>query len=409
MATATDTFSVTVTNVPPTLAVVNAQAVTEGELLSITDLGLVTDPGFENLAMATQETFNYTVSWGDGTSIDVGEVTVHTTGSPGVFTGGSFNSSHRFAADGLYTVAVTVTDDDGGSVTTSFEVNVDPLQETIREDPDVYIYASPRASPPVFPQPARVHKLTADRAPPEFLLRNADYNPSGLDFGASADDYLVLRPVMSNGQEGWSYRLPDDALKNLPEILRRLPDDHYRVYKVRGDGPDRLIRDVYVRQGVVIDYGDASEGVLDRPPQSKSPDQPEALPPGPPGSKDIPGDVNQGDTSPFTTIDEAWAGWGEAEHGSSSSIVESPDRGATSASDDAVLPGSTKSDSPPPALDSHTEEASTEEAAIGVSAALLSFRLRAGWHQQLDAAMSQFQGSPGGRHRRVGHRPGQPR
>ena len=367
-STATASFQVIVTNVPPTLAVVNAQTITEGELLSITNLGLLTDPGFDNLAMATQETFNYIVNWGDGTWSDVGEVTVHTTGSPGVFTGGSFNGSHRFAADGLYTVAVTVTDDDGGSVTTSFEVNVDPLQETIREDPDVYIYASPRASPPVFIQPARVHKLTADRTPPEFLLRNADYNPSGLDFGTAAEDYVVLRPVMPNGQEGRSYRLPDDALENLPEILRRLPDDHYRVYKVRGDGPDRLIRDVYVRQHVVIDYGDASEGILDRPPQSQSPDQPEALPP---GSKDIPGDVNQGDTSPFTAIDEAWAGWDEAEYGSFSSIVESPDRGATSSSDGAVLPSSTKSDSPPPALDSHTEEASTEEAAIGVSAALV--------------------------------------
>ena len=396
----------TVTNVDPTLLVVNDQTVTEQDLLSIVDLGLVTDPGFANSAMGTSETFDYTIDWGDGTPNNIGEVTIDMSGSPGVSTDGSFDGSHRFSNDGLYTVAVTVMDDDGGRATASFLVDVEPRLDTIREDPEVHIYTTPKAAPPVFAKPARVSEPSEDRTPPELLLRNVDYRPSGLDFDAASENYVVLRQVMPDGQEGRSYRLPDGALENLPAILRRLPDDRYRIYQVRNDGPDRLIRDVYVRQGVVIDYGDASEGIFDRPPQSQSPEKSE---PSSPDSKDMPDGDHKGHTSPFETIDQAWARWDEAENHSSSFTVESPQRGATSSSDGAGLPSSAGSGSSPAPLEGQTDESPAEEAAVGVSAALLSFRLRAGWHQHLDVAMSQFKGSPDGRHRRVGQRPRQPR
>ena len=54
-----------------------------------------------------------TVNWGDGTeSLSIDQA------------GKSFDLNHTYTADGVYTVVVTVNDDDGGSHTDSFEVTV---------------------------------------------------------------------------------------------------------------------------------------------------------------------------------------------------------------------------------------------------------------------------------------------
>ena len=99
------------------------------------------------------------------------------------------------------------------------------------------------------------------------------------------------------------------------------------------------------------------------------------------GSQEMPEDTEQGNASEIEAIDRAWAGWHEAHLG---------------------VPAATGADMEPPA------PGLSDQAAVGVSAALLSFRLRSGWHQQLDAAMSKFKRSSAGR-RRGGPRPGQPR
>ena len=113
------TFEVTVNNVDPTLAVVGDQTVNEGATLSLTDLGTFTDPGF-----AATETFTYTINWGDGTATDGGPATIDVAGYPGQETIGSFDGSHVYADNGVYTVEVTVSDDDGGSDAETFLVKV---------------------------------------------------------------------------------------------------------------------------------------------------------------------------------------------------------------------------------------------------------------------------------------------
>ena len=63
------------------------------------------------------------------------------------------------------------------------------------------------------------------------------------------------------------YRLKDEALTDLRGLFATLPDDHYKIYLVRtDDNSRRLVIDVVVRRGRVVDPSDDSEGTRDRPP-----------------------------------------------------------------------------------------------------------------------------------------------
>ncbi len=128
------TFGVTIRNVAPLLEVVDNQTVVEGSPLSITDLGRIRDPGFDNPIRPggpSFETFTYTVDWGDGTAVDQGTATIDVIGAPGVFTRASFDGSHIYADNGTYTVTVTVLDDDGGPAVGTFQVVVSNALPTL--------------------------------------------------------------------------------------------------------------------------------------------------------------------------------------------------------------------------------------------------------------------------------------
>ncbi len=128
------TLQVTVNNVAPTLTVAPDQTVNEGSLLSITDIGKFTDPGFDNPANVpspTTETFTFSIDWGDGLPASSGVATIDSPGGPGVLTAGSFDSSHIYADNGVYKVAVTVTDDDGGSSVATFQVTVNNVAPSL--------------------------------------------------------------------------------------------------------------------------------------------------------------------------------------------------------------------------------------------------------------------------------------
>lgn len=129
--------AVFVSNVAPTLTVPGPQTVNEGGVLSLPDIGQFTDPGFNNPLNAgnvlnggeTTEDFTYEINWGDGSANSTGAATIDQLGSPGTSTAGSFDGSHIYADNGVYTVTVTVRDDDGGVTTSTFQVtvlNVDP-------------------------------------------------------------------------------------------------------------------------------------------------------------------------------------------------------------------------------------------------------------------------------------------
>ena len=108
-------------NVIPNLAAAANQSTTAGVELSL-QLGTFSDPGYSSSTAGTEETFDASVDWGDGsTSVPLIDVQ---PGGPGVATSGSLTSEHTYAGPGLYTVTVSLSDDDGGTVEKTFGVNV---------------------------------------------------------------------------------------------------------------------------------------------------------------------------------------------------------------------------------------------------------------------------------------------
>ncbi len=105
-----DTMTVTVNNVAPAVDAGPDAALTEGD--TFVSAGVFTDPG--------ADTFTGTVDYGDG----AGSVPLALNPD------GSFALSNLYQEDGTYTVAVTVTDDDGG-------VGVDTATVTVANAPPV--------------------------------------------------------------------------------------------------------------------------------------------------------------------------------------------------------------------------------------------------------------------------------
>ena len=131
----TDSFSVTVVNALPTL-VLAVSAQDEATPFTLTNLGVITDAGFDNASNpngASVETFTYSIDWGDGSAVDTGTATVDDVGgtTPGDLTDASLDGSHTYDDDGVYTVTVRVADDDmSGDFVTGVD-GVDFVEMTI--------------------------------------------------------------------------------------------------------------------------------------------------------------------------------------------------------------------------------------------------------------------------------------
>src|SRR5262249_25956225 len=89
----------------PTLTLPPDGTSDEGD--TFTGPGRVNDPG-------TADTWTATVDYGDGTGTQ--PLTVNADGT--------FTLSHKYDDNGLYTVSLTATDDNGGSATGSFQMTV---------------------------------------------------------------------------------------------------------------------------------------------------------------------------------------------------------------------------------------------------------------------------------------------
>ena len=118
-----DTLTVTVNNVAPTVNAGADQSANEGD--TVTFGGSFTDPG-------SADTHTATIDWGEGAGPEAGIV----NGAAGTVSG-----DHVYAAAGTYTVTVTVTDDDGGTGSDTLTVTVEggapPVCGDLDHDGDV--------------------------------------------------------------------------------------------------------------------------------------------------------------------------------------------------------------------------------------------------------------------------------
>ncbi|HET7654029.1 MAG TPA: PKD domain-containing protein [Acidimicrobiales bacterium] len=110
-----NTDDAVVANVAPSLSQIAALASFEGSLVQTT--ATFTDPG--------ADTWQATVDYGDGTPVQ-----------PLGLVGTSFGLGHTYADNGTYTVTVSVTDDDGGTGSTTATVVVANVAPTVSAGPD---------------------------------------------------------------------------------------------------------------------------------------------------------------------------------------------------------------------------------------------------------------------------------
>jgi PKD repeat protein len=381
------------------------QTIHEGSPLVVLNISQFTDPGFDNPLNAgnlsnggeTQETFTYTINWGDQPRFQSGDdpfeqngvPTTDVFGSPGVLTAGSFDAQHTYVDNGVYTVTITIRDDDGGVTVKTLLVDVKNVSPTLSDatftatpvntkgettitgtftDPGRDTYAlfvdwgdnkgphvemfnvtpatatsglhtftathtyteAPDPLHPAadihivvgihdddFPQPqtivappdetgqsnlvARdltnpgignqfiridltpaVAVLTFPERPasPPILasqdtrilnLAVNDLRGSGGESQAAGERYFELRVINPDGTISRGYRLRPEVMKNLPGLFRNLPDNHYAIYLVQPENNrSRLVIEVFVRNGKLVDPGDDSEGGRDKPPTEEA-------------------------------------------------------------------------------------------------------------------------------------------
>jgi PKD repeat protein len=284
------TFQVTVNNTNP--VVVTPLAGDDVNTDGITRIRFAfSDWGFDNPANPTPpptgsqflESFTYIVNWGDGT-IDTITVTnggqvvnaqtmvlssARTSGNEGIMTTGSFEVQHLYlgppnplnpTAD--IHITVTLLDDNGGSVSGAIDIGnpgIQVVNVAIDTTPDV-----PRLE--FIPQQMAPVILNGQTTTLQ-SLQTTDTRIARSELAITSDRYLELVVVSPEGIETLRYPLRDEALADLRGLIITLPENHYRIYLIRTENNSRrLVLEVYVRRGRIVDPADVSEGTRDKPP-----------------------------------------------------------------------------------------------------------------------------------------------
>jgi uncharacterized delta-60 repeat protein/RHS repeat-associated protein len=198
----TEGITVEVVNVPPTVNVVGWQQATAGLELSLPGMASFSHPGSD-----TPETFTYQIDWGDGT-VDSGSLP-DLTGDPLIIA--SIDGTHTYADGGMFYVAVTVTDADGGSDTQTILVTVN--DDPPGADPDPGLLAAAREA---LGLPAGADVLTADWA--RLTSLSADSNEVRSLEGLQSATNLVSLTLVPSDFSDPGHLTSIAQLKNLNKL-----------------------------------------------------------------------------------------------------------------------------------------------------------------------------------------------
>lgn len=275
------TIEVTVLNVNPTLDPIAATDVS-AQGVTVLDLTFA-DPGADS--------FEVLVDWGDKLSLPPQDrfvvETVHAGPTPQ-----SFTLSHKYngppdplnpAAD--ITIRVKIHDDDFGTplVVQIGESNTEAIAiSNPGEGKEAfYVDTTPQVPRLEFAARAEGGRFVATTAGVVQTRMGFDQRGAAGEPGVGAERFFELRVIYPDGTQSEGYRLPNDAISDIPALFRDLPDNHYAIYLVQPQtGSRRLVIEVFVRNGKLIDPGDDSEGARDRPPtdDAATPAEGEELP-----------------------------------------------------------------------------------------------------------------------------------
>jgi len=276
-------FTVAVSNILPTLSVVEDQTVTMKEPLGVPFLGTFTDPGFNNPANpneapeGSRENFYVKIDWGDLTS-DLVMVSTVIDGGPNVLTIGSFDGVHTYQDPALYTVTITLADDDSngsydiGTFDVTVEVGSNGVQTAEQSSGDdltaVFSYELIRPSTADKTR-SKVIEVTAPQPSAVTIeVQVADFQATTVDLTTSSERYLMLQVVNPDGSKGELYRIEPKVLYDLETFFRSMPNNRYEIWLIQTEtNTQRLVLTATVRDGQGIDPADESDGGQEKPPQ----------------------------------------------------------------------------------------------------------------------------------------------
>ena len=284
--TAQRIIDVTVLNVAPTLSPLTA---TDVNPQGFTTLNLFfTDPGADQ--------YRVLVDWGDNLNvanpqerfeiIDIQPI-------PDGAGGHSYTITHQYlgppnplnpAAD--ITISVKIWDDELVASSLNVPEAVQPVTDPGESNVEIVVIGNfgTGSNDPVFIDTTpQVPMLTISERPADTVVvvdantsvavtTAGEISGAGGESVVTGERYLELKVINPDGTESEEgVPLSDRWLNNLPGLFRKLPDNHYAIYLVQAETDvRRLVIDVFVRNGKLIDPGDDSEGARDRPPTDEA-------------------------------------------------------------------------------------------------------------------------------------------